>query len=100
MDINELPNPNEKKLKSQSNSTRYTKFNNFMQNRDLIDLGYISSPFGDNKTKVEGVIFSRLDYAIANRFSIIYFNATLTHIPNNSYRGPIVIPQLDNPRGE
>lgn len=44
-DLNELSNSNARLTQNRGNSTSYTKFNRFIQQMDLLDLGYSILPF-------------------------------------------------------
>lgn len=49
-------------MQAKHNSTRNNKFNKFIQNNNLIDLGYIGNSITwYNKRKTKTAIFDRLD---------------------------------------
>lgn len=88
-DLNELVNPNEKSSETKGNSSRYAKFNNSVQSKNLIDLRYICKPVTwYNKRDVEGAVFSSLDCALV---TVIGLGCTLiigsdcaSHVTNYS----------------
>lgn len=81
-DLNKLSNPGEKSLDINGTSSKYANFNNFIQSKNLIDLGYTCTPFTwYNKRKADEAILL-LDCALVNHHWIrMYPNASLTHLP-------------------
>lgn len=81
-DLNENFNLDEKRSPHVGSSIRYEKFNKFIQDNSLVDVGFQSNKFTwYNKRKVENTILVKLDQALANyKWLSIYLDAILVHL--------------------
>lgn len=68
-ELDELSSSDEKISFSKGNSTMYNNYNNFINNNNLIDLGFLGNRYTwHNRRKDSIAIFSRLDRVMANRY--------------------------------
>lgn len=68
-ELDELSSSDEKISFSKGNSTMYNNYNNFINNNNLIDLGFLGNRYTwHNRRKDPIAIFSRLDRVMANRY--------------------------------
>lgn len=83
-DLNEFSSPKEKFSINKGNSTRYNIFNNFIDENDLIVLGFTSNHYTWHNKREEHVgIFSHLDRALANHLWInLHPSSSVKHLPN------------------